>query len=349
MKKVIKILVGIIIASALVIGAVLSWFYFGVWKKPYLSDNEDKVLYIQTGSGFSDLLNTLYDWNTNADTTAFALIARQKKLHNKIKPGRYVVPSSFTMNDLINLLRSGNQTPVKVTFNHVNSREDLAGKIAQQIEPDSVSILREIKNANRSWPDKIDIQNNTSVFIPNTYEFYWNTSAKNWVERMIVEYHSFWNDERREKAKSIGLCPRRVSILASIVERETIKRDEMPKVAGLYLNRLQNDWKLQSDPTVIYAIQQSDPTFSPRRVLYEDLTFDSPFNTYLHKGLPPGPIGFPSITAIDAVLHPQSNDYFYMCANPDAPGYHSFARNNREHEYNKQRYVKWLQKQGIRR
>lgn len=349
MKNIFRILIGFIVISAVMIGAILGWFYFQVWKKPFLTEKKSKEVLIPTGSTYQDLLNQVADWETSADTAVFGLFAQQKNLHNNIKPGRYVIPANYTMNEVINLLRSGNQTPVRVTFNHVNTKEDLAGKIARQIEADSVSILREINNANRSWPDKINKQNNRAVFIPNTYEFYWNTSADKWVERMIVEYHSFWTDERRKKAKAINLCPHRVSILASIVERETIKRDEMPKVAGLYLNRLRDNWKLQSDPTVIFAIQQSDPTFSPRRVLYEDLTFDSPYNTYLYSGLPPGPIGFPSVTAIEAVLNAEQHDYYYMCANPDVPGYHSFARNNREHEINKQRYVQWLQKQGIRR
>lgn len=349
MKRIFKILIAVIVVAAVITAGILGWFYTNVWKKPFLSDGEDVLIYIPTGSDFNALLSNISSLNTTADSTTFDLFARQKNLPNNIKPGRYVIPASFTMNDVINLLRSGKQTPINVTFSHVTTQEDLAGKIAKQIEADSISILREINNKNRSWPDKINPNNNRAVFIPNTYEFYWNTTASEWVERMIVEYHSFWNETRRRQAKAINLCPHRVTILASIVEKETIKRDEMPKVAGLYLNRLQNNWKLQSDPTVIFAIQQSNPNFNPRRVLYDDLKFDSPYNTYVVSGLPPGPIGFPSITAINAVLNADQHDYFYMCANPDSPGYHSFARNNREHEQNKQRYVKWLQKQGIRR
>ncbi len=349
MKRIFKFLIAIIVVAAFVIAAALGWFYVSVWNKPFLSERQDMQLFIPTGSDYTSVITQIAEWETTTDTAVFGLFARQKNLHNNIKPGRYVIPGSFTMNEVINVLRSGKQTPVKVTFSHVNNKEDLAGKIAHQIEADSIALLREIKNQNRSWPDKINKVNNRAVFIPNTYEFYWNTSATEWVERMIIEYHTFWNDARRRKAKAIGLCPHRVSILASIVEKETIKRDEMPKVAGLYLNRLQNNWKLQSDPTVIFAIQQSDPTFRPRRVLYDDLKYASPYNTYINSGLPPGPIGFPSVNAIDAVLNADQHDYFYMCANPDVPGYHSFAKNNREHEQNKQRYVKWLKNQGIKR
>jgi UPF0755 protein len=178
---------------------------------------------------------------------------------------------------------------------------------------------------------------------------YWNSSASDFIERMIIEYHRFWSEARREKARNIGLTPREVIILASIVERETVKNDEMPKVAGLYLNRIRKGWKLQSDPTVIFSIQQSDPLFAPRRVLYQDLEFDSPYNTYKYHGLPPGPISFPSTSALRAVLNAEQHEYMYMCANPDSPGYHSFARNDREHQINKAKYVQWLQKQGIRR
>jgi UPF0755 protein len=349
MNRIWKILIGFIIGCALLIGSVLTYFYFNVWKKPFFTDKRDKTLYIPTDGNYQGLVDSIAKWPILTDTTTFSLIARRKNLHNNIHPGRYIIPGQSNLNDFINILRSGAQTPVKVTFSNVYNLEELAGKIAKYIEEDSIRLLEEMRSSEHPWPDGITYKNNRAVFIPNTYELYWNTNAKEWVERMLVEYHKFWNVEHRAQAKSIKLTPHEVSILASIVEKETIKKDEMPKVAGLYINRLLDGWKLQSDPTVIFAIQQKDPAFQPRRVLFEDLKFDSPYNTYLYTGLPPGPIGFPTTSAIKAVLYAEQHNYYYMCANPDSPGYHSFAANDREHQQNRNKYIKWLQRQGIRR
>jgi UPF0755 protein len=344
-----KVLIAMIISIGVLIGIALVYFYYGVWKKPILTDREDKELFIPTGATLKSLLDSVYTWPMRVDTSSFALLARTKDLDKRLKPGRYIISKNATINELINQLRSGNQAPVRVTFSHISSFQELAGKIAEYIEADSTSLLVEFFRTDRQWPDGIAHTNQRGVFIPNTYEMYWNTSAEGFVERMIIEYHRFWTDERREKAAAQNLSPHEVIILASIVEKETVKQDEMPKVAGLYLNRLRKNWKLQSDPTVIFAKQQVDPSFVPQRVLYSDLEYDSPYNTYKYFGLPPGPIGFPSTKALNAVLNPEIHNYFYMCANPDSPGYHSFARNDREHNTNKQKYIQWLQKQGIRR
>jgi UPF0755 protein len=349
MRTSFKIILSLIIVFGILTGIALAYFYYRVWKKPLLTDQYDKELFIPTGATFKTLLDSVYEWPMNLDTSSFALIARSRELDKKIKPGRYIISKNANIKEVINQLKAGNQTPVKVTFSHISSFQELAGKIAQYIEADSSSLLNEFFRTDRQWPDGITNKNQRGVFIPNTYEFYWNTSAADFVERMIIEYHRFWTDERREKAAAQNLSPHEVIILASIVEKETVKQDEMPKVAGLYLNRLRKNWKLQSDPTVIFAKQQVDPSFIPQRVLYSDLEFDSPYNTYIYFGLPPGPIGFPSTKALKAVLNPEVHDYLFMCANPDSPGYHSFARNDREHSVNKQKYIKWLQKQGIQR
>lgn len=349
MKTTFKIILSLIIVIGILTGIALTYFYFQVWKKPLLTDRSNKELFIPTDASFKSLLDSIHEWPMRLDTSSFALIARSRELDKRIKPGRYIISGSANIQEVINQLKIGNQTPVKLTFSHINSFQELAGKIADYIEADSLELLNEFYRTDRQWPDGITNKNQRGVFIPNTYEFYWNTSAEDFVARMIIEYHRFWTDERREKAAILNLSPHEVIILASIVEKETVKHDEMPRVAGLYLNRLQKNWKLQSDPTVIFAKQQVDPTFIPQRVLYSDLEIDSPYNTYKNYGLPPGPIGFPSTKALQAVLNPEVHDYLFMCANPDSPGYHSFARNDREHSVNKQKYIQWLQKQGIRR
>ncbi|MCC5916918.1 MAG: endolytic transglycosylase MltG [Cryomorphaceae bacterium] len=349
MKRVIKIFVVVFLILAVLTGIAMTYFYFNVWNKPFITDKRDRTLYVPSGSDLKTVLDSIAQWPLATDTSSFALIARQKNLHKNINPGRYIVPGKSRINDFINLLRSGAQTPVRMTISNVNNSEELAAKASQYIEATEEEILRAINDKSRPLPDGITHNNLRALFLPNTYEFYWNTNADAWIERMIVEYHKYWTPDRRALAAKIKLTPHEVSVLASIVEKETVKRDEMPKVAGLYLNRLRDNWKLQSDPTVIFAIQITDPTFSPRRVLYDDLKVDSPYNTYKYKGLPPGPITYPSLKALDAVLNAEQHDYFYMCANPDSPGYHSFARNDREHAANKKKYVQWLQKQGIRR
>ena len=191
----------------------------------------------------------------------------------------------------------------------------------------------------------LNANNVSCLFIPNTYEFYWNTSAKEFVDRMQKEYNKFWNKERLKKSAAIGLTKFEVSALASIVEIESYKKDERPIIAQLYLNRLKKRMKLQSDPTIIFAIGD----FTIRRVLTKDLKIKSPFNTYLHKGLPPGPICIPSVNAIDAVLNATKNNYLFMCAKEDFSGYHNFAKTSREHSKNARKYRRALNKRKIMR
>ena len=211
---------------------------------------------------------------------------------------------------------------------------------------DSISILSYITNQDFLNKLSLDSYNVSCLFIPNTYEFYWNTSAEDFAERMALEYEKFWNQERTKKAKEIGLTYIEVSILASIVEKEqNIKIDERSDIAGLYLNRINKNMKLESDPTLIFAIGD----FSINRVLNKDKKVDSPFNTYKYKGLPPGPICIPSINAIDAVLNASDHDYIFMCAKEDFSGYHNFATNYRDHLKNARRYQKELNKRRILR
>ena len=307
---------------------------------------EDKYVYIPTNSDFTEVSSILLENGLLINANSFDWLAKQKQYHKNIKAGRYKIDRSLNNNELINLLRSGKQTPIKVTFNNLRTKEQLAGKIAAQIEADSLSIINFITDSVLHKRLDLNNYNITSVFIPNTYEFYWNTSAKGFVNRMLEEHDKFWTPDRRKKAKRIQLNYHEVSSLASIVEKEqNIKLDERPKIAGLYLNRLEEGMKLQSDPTLIFAIGD----FSINRVLNKDKKVNSPYNTYKYQGLPPGPICIPSINSIDAVLNASSHNFLYMCAKEDFSGYHNFAKTYVKHKFNARKYQKALNKRNIMR
>ena len=306
----------------------------------------EDYIYIPTNSKFSDVVEILSKNGFLINQNSFEWLARQKKYNNNIKAGRYKVNRSFNNNQLINLLRSGKQSPINVKFNNIRTKEQLAGKISQHIEADSSLIIEYISDSKFLDSLNLNIDNITCIFIPNTYEFYWNTSAKKFVNRMINEHSIFWNSKRINKAKNVGLDIYQVSILASVVEKEqTIRNAERPMIAGLYLNRLDRKMKLESDPTLIYALND----FSIRRVLNKDKKVNSPYNTYLNYGLPPGPICIPSINSIDAVLNAVEHNYIFMCAKEDFSGYHNFAKTYSKHLINARKYQKALNRKRIMR
>ena len=312
----------------------------------FTKDAAEKYIYIPTNSDFSQVVTILSENGLLLNINSFEWLAKQKKYNTNIKPGRYRIDRALNNNELVNLLRSGAQTPIRVTFNNLRTKEDLAGKVGSQIEADSLSIIEYISDILFQKKLGLTDDNIACIFLPNTYEFYWNTSAEEFANRMLDEYSSFWHPGRKKQADNIKLNYYEVSILASIVEKEqSIKLDERSDIAGLYLNRLKKGMKLQSDPTVIFAIGD----FSIRRVLKKDLKFVSPYNTYMNTGLPPGPICLPSINAIDAVLNAVENDYLFMCAKEDFSGYHNFARNSREHSRNAKKYRRALNKRKIMR
>ena len=310
-----------------------------------LNEKTQQFIYIPTNSRFSDIVRILSDEGLLIDKNSFEWVAERKNYKYNIKAGRYFINRELNNNELLNLLRSGEQIPVKVTFNNLRTKQQLAGKITSQIEADSIAIIQHLNDTTFLIETGLNPNNVNSLFIPNTYELYWNTSAKQFVDRMQKEYNKFWNNERLKKAETIGLTKFEVSALASIVEMESYKKDERPIIARLYLNRLKKGMKLQSDPTIIFAIGD----FTIRRVLTKDLRIDSPYNTYLHKGLPPGPICIPSINAIDAVLSATKNEYLFMCAKEDFSGYHNFAKTSKEHSKNAKKYRRALNKQKIMR
>jgi UPF0755 protein len=262
---------------------------------------------------------------------------------NHIKAGKYMLRDGMSNRELIHMLRSGKQVPVKVIFHNVRFKKDLASEISNQIEADSISLLELLNN--KTYLNNYDLNPQTvmSIFIPNTYQFYWNTSSEEFFERMLKEYKHFWNESRTQKSEQIGLSPKRVSILASIVEEETQKNDEKRTIAGVYINRLNKGMLLQADPTVRFALGN----FLIKRILNKYKEIDSPYNTYKYLDLPPGPICIPSISSLDAVLNYQHTDYLYFCAKEDFSGYHNFARTLEQHNRNAQRYQQALNRAGI--
>ena len=298
------------------------------------SDRQSVSLYIPTNADYQYVKDELKSLNVLTSESAFDWLAKRMDYDENVHPGRYILTDGMTNRELVNMLRMGHQTPVKVVFNNMRTVENLAKRISEQIEADSATIINAINSK-----DDVD----ATTFIPNTYEFYWNISAEDFVGKMVAEHDRFWNETRLQKAKDLKLTPREVSILASIVEKETINTSEMPRIAGVYINRLNKNWLLQADPTLVFALGD----YGIKRVLDVHKNIESPYNTYKYVGLPPGPICIPSIAAIDAVLNAEKHKYFYFCAKDDMSGYHVFAKNITEHNKNADKYRKALNKNKI--
>lgn len=300
-------------------------------------------LLIPTGSTYEDVYSQIKSKFGIKNPRLFNWIANRKGYPDNIKSGRYVIDKDLTYNELINILRSGKQSPVNLTFNNIRSLNQLAGKIGAKLEADSTDIISFLTDESNFFADGFKKEEIIGVFIPNTYQFLWNTDAKGFYERMLREYKRFWNEERLAKAKEKGLTPNEVSILASIVDDEVVKKDEKPRIAGVYLNRIKRGIPLQACPTIKFALND----FTITRVLTKYLQVDSPYNTYKHKGFPPGPIGCPSIEGIDAVLNAENHDYIYFAAKADFSGYHNFSRTLSEHNRYAAQYQRELDRRKI--
>jgi UPF0755 protein len=339
-KKSVIYLLSILLVSVIVCTVILYKIIYGLSIK---SGTRDVYIYLPTGSTFSQVLDSINSKITIKYPGVFKLLAEKKRYPQNIRPGRYEVKNNMNYLELINILRSGMQSPVKITINNMRTLNDLAGKVGSQIEPDSSVIIRFLNDHNNYRKDGFNREDVISVFIPDTYEFYWNTSPEGFYLRMLKEYRKFWNSERLSKAKIKNLSPAEVSVLASIIDSEVSKPDEKPRIAGVYLNRLGRDMPLQSDPTIIFALND----YKISRVLNKHLKVDSPYNTYTHTGLPPGPICSPTIAGIDAVLNAEKNDYLFFVAKPDFSGYHNFSRTLAEHNRYANLYQKELDKRRI--
>ena len=296
--------------------------------------NSTHVLIIPEEATFQQVTDSLKKHNILISNKAFYWVSKKKKYPENVKPGRYLFQQGMNTNQVVNMLRGGLQEPVKVTFNNVRIVEDLAGKVSKYIQADSLSIVNLFYNEEIIKEFGFTKETFRVMFIPNTYEFYWTTNAHEFALRMKTEYEKFWNESRREKAEKTGLTPVEVSILASVVQAETAQKTELNTVAGLYLNRLKRGQLLQADPTVKYAAGD----FSLKRILTRHLEIESPYNTYKYAGLPPGPINFPEISAIDAVLNYEKHNYIYMCAKEDFSGFHNFASTLHQHNINASKY-----------
>ncbi|QJD98084.1 endolytic transglycosylase MltG [Mucilaginibacter robiniae] len=342
-KKFIIALVVLIIVSLALTGIFYYLRYFG----PNVTGKQE-FLYIHTGASFPEVYQTVREEGIVKDSTSFLWAAHNMKYTDRVKPGKYRLKSGMSNHTLIRMLQLGEQEPVQLAF-HSSSKLRLktqfASYVSKQLEPDSVVLIGLLDSAKFVAHYGFTPENVYTMILPNTYQFYWNTTGINFFKRMHQEYEKFWNAERKQKAAALNLTPIQVSILASIVDAEALHDDEMPTIAGLYLNRLHRGIKLEADPTVIYATGD----FTIHRVLNKYLTNNSPYNTYQHTGLPPGPIMMPSINAVNSVLDYKKSDYIYMCAKEDFSGYHNFANNVADHLANAHRFQQALNERGIKK
>lgn len=345
----IKRIVLIIVMAGLVLAGVFAFMVYSTFLVPNTNFSQDEVyIEIPTNSGFDDVKKLVGPFLKNPE--AFETVANRKKYSANVKSGRYAIRNGMNNNDIVNSLRSRN-IPLNVAFNNQESVYALAGRISHQIEADSTSLLLAFTDPVFLKENNLDEYTQLAVYLPNSYEFFWDTNALEFRERMLTEYKRFWNEDRLQKAAAKGLTPLQVMTLASIVHKESAKVSERPKVAGVYLNRLERKMLLQADPTVIYALKRHLGNFDTiiKRVLYKDLVLDSPYNTYKYAGLPPGPITMPDISAIDAVLNAEDHDYLYFVADVENFGFHKFATSLQQHNRNKVQYIRWVNAQKINR
>ncbi|HEY6142113.1 MAG TPA: endolytic transglycosylase MltG [Flavobacterium sp.] len=344
LKKIITIASVVLMSGLLIYGGILANQVFS--KNTKFSQSEVYV-FVPTGSTYEDVKKILEPFVENMNR--FEMVATKRSYPENIKPGRFLFKQGMNSYELVKAMRSN--VPVKLAFNNQERLENFAQRVSSQIEPDSLTLMNTFKDSIFLKENGFTEENVFVVFIANTYEVYWNITAEKFRDKMIKEYRNFWNKERTAKAEKQGLTPVEATILASIVHKESVKKDERPRIAGVYLNRLRQGMPLQADPTVIYAIKKKDNDFDQviKRVFYNDLFLTSPYNTYKVIGLPPGPIAMPDITALEAVLNPEKHDFIYFCASVDRFGYHEFAVTLPEHNVNAKKYADWINSQGVER
>lgn len=336
--------IGILFFIVVLMGGAFAYYTYNVLYGPTYKVAEPTFLYVDERKDFDLLCEQLLAIAPNEDVSNFRALADYLEYPQHMRTGKYRITDGMSQMQLINVLRRGQQTSVRLTFNNIRLKTDLAERLAAQLMIDEQAILSLLNDSVYCLSLGFTTETINAMFIPNTYEVYWNITAEGLFQRMKKEYDTFWTSSRREKAIAIGLTPVEVSILASIVEEETAVSEEYPIVAGLYINRLKRNIPLQADPTVKFAVGD----FSLQRILYEHLEVDSPYNTYKHAGLPPGPLRTPSIRSIDAVLNHTVHSYLYMCAKEDFSGRHNFAITLAEHNRNAERYRAELNRRKIR-
>ncbi|MCD8193956.1 MAG: endolytic transglycosylase MltG [Tannerellaceae bacterium] len=333
-----------VLGGFLLVGAGVAWWGYNLLYKPNFHPGKPVYVYIDQRKDFSALISQLEDTAKVSDINSFLRVAKWMKYPENIRSGRYEVTEGMNNYELVNHLRRGQQTAIRITFNNIRFKDDLAQRLSDQLMLSKEDILQRIDDP--AYCDSLGFTTETitAMFIPNTYEVYWTITPDGLLQRMKREYDSFWTAERKEKAQSIGLTPVEVAILASIVEEETAALEEYPVVAGLYINRLHRNIPLQADPTVKFAVGD----FSLQRILFQHLEIESPYNTYKYAGLPPGPLRVPSIRSMESVLNYTKHNYLYMCAKEDFSGRHNFAVTLAEHNRNANRYRAELNRRKIR-
>jgi len=343
MNSTIRIILAIFAALCLL---AAFYFYQKIFGSGVPRDLESYYVKIPTGSNFEDVISILQGNNIVQDEQIFRELAEQMNYkRDPMRSGRYEIQPGWSNVQLIRHLRNGPQAPIDLVLTNERLIEDVAGKAASFIEPDSFAILTLLRDEAYIRSLGYTPETLMSLFIPNTYEFFWNSTPQQFVERMAKEHKAFWDkNNRRAKAERLNMTPEQVYTLASIVEKETNQNPEKPRIAGVYLNRLDMGMRLQADPTVVFATRQ----FDLKRVLNRHLEIDSPYNTYKYTGLPPGPITMASIASIDAVLNAEDHDYIFFCAKGDGSGYHAFAETLAGHNQNVARYVRNLRERGLR-
>ena len=322
-----------------VLGISFSFYaYQMVYTPNILVDQDDRLLLVKEGNTFKDVQDELHDGEFVQDLISFSFLAKLMNYDEQIKPGRYMLKRNMSNLRAIQLLKSGAQEPVRITFNNVRLVPELAEKITRNLGMTPQEFEAAVVQFAMTNSYGLNKENILAMFIPNTYQVYYNIVPEALVKRMYQEYENFWTDERKAKAKKIGLTPTEVSILASIVQAESVRPDEAPTIAGLYMNRLKQGIPLQADPTLVFAVGD----FTLKRILNVHKEIDSPYNTYKYAGLPPGPINMPEINSLEAVLDFKPSDYLYMCAKEDFSGRHNFTSDYKEHMNNAIRYQKAL-------
>lgn len=343
-KSLLLIIIGIVLMTA-VAGIA---FYRTFYTKPALISElpDDGYFYVRTGEVYEDVINRFKSKKIVDDLELLDWTLRQKNYPNNVKAGRFKLTADMSVVDVSNLLRSGKQSPIRLTLRSQKNFKELALVLAEHLESELPEWQRAFDELQLNGLDDVYGDAVYTYILPNTYQIFWNTKPKQFIERMQREHDAFWNmNGRKLKADSLGLSPSEVQIMASIVQKESNKKDELRRIAGVYYNRIQKRMLLQADPTLVYILRQS----GVQRVLNKDKKLDNPYNTYMYLGLPPGPICLASMRSIDAVLNLENHNYLYFCAREDFSGYHSFAESYTGHLMNARRYQRALNERKIYR
>ena len=327
-----KILIPLIIFST-VLTTCSVYIYQMLYSPNFLINSKEKFIIINEKTEFNELIKSLERDTIINDILSFSVLSKIMEYQENIKEGAYKVKTNMSNYDMITMLRSGNQTPINITFSYARKIDDLAEKVTKKLKMSDDDLMNYLYDNIEDYNDfnKLDI---ISIFLPDTYEVYWNISPKNLTEKIYSEYKKFWNKERLIKLDKINLEQKEAIVLASIVASESRMLDEADRIAGVYMNRLNRNMRLQADPTLVFAAND----YTIRRVLNKHKRIKSPYNTYIHKGLPPGPIRLASKNYIDAVLNYEKHDYIFMCAKEDFSGYHAFATNLTDHNRNAKKF-----------